>query len=239
MKRRRVTYRPGKAQGVFGVIWGGIFVLIGLAMVVPVFGPFGILWTLAALGITVMNGLHAFGKKYVGPEIRIEDEEDGGWVLDSAAEHLERIREKRLPVEKINVYNHMAVFLRWCMEQDLMSLEFLERCWDAVEEFRADPPGTDLRPLIRDVLGGQLFSALFDEEGEAFARYYYNPSRGGDGPSFARDLGACALQRFGLARDPSGTFRDAYLFLPFDEDYYQAMARILERRFQDWQDQGR
>ena len=77
MKRRRVTYRPGKAQGVFGVIWGGIFVLIGLAVVVPVFGPFGILWTLAALGITVMNGLHAFGKKYMGPEIRIEDEEDG------------------------------------------------------------------------------------------------------------------------------------------------------------------
>ena len=168
-----------------------------------------------------------------------EDEEGGGWVLDSAAEHLERIREKRLPVEKINAYNHMAVYLRWCMEQDLMSLEFLERCWDAVEEFRADPPGTDLRPLIRDVLGGQLFSALFDEEGEAFARYYYNPSSGGDGPSFARDLGACALQRFGLAQDPSGTFRDAYLFLPFDEDYYQAMARILERRFQDWQDQGR
>ena len=78
MRRRRVTYRPSKAQGAFGVVWGGIFVLIGLFVVIPTFGPFGILWTLAAIGITVMNGLHAFGKTYVGPEIRIEDEEGSG-----------------------------------------------------------------------------------------------------------------------------------------------------------------
>lgn len=75
MRRRRVTYRPSKAQGAFGLVWGGIFVLIGLVVVIPLFGPFGILWTLAAVGITVMNGLHAFGKTYVGPEIHIEDEE--------------------------------------------------------------------------------------------------------------------------------------------------------------------
>ena len=72
--RKRVTYRPGKAQGAFGTIWGGIFVLIRLFVVIPTFGPFGIIWTLGALGITVINALHAFGKKYVGPEIRIEED---------------------------------------------------------------------------------------------------------------------------------------------------------------------
>ena len=81
MKRRRVTYRPSKAQGAFGMIWGGIFVLIGLVVVIPAVGPFGILWTLAAIAITVMNGLHAFGKTYMGPEIRIEDEEGTEEVL--------------------------------------------------------------------------------------------------------------------------------------------------------------
>ena len=35
--RKRVTYRPGKAQGAFGTIWGGIFVLIGLFVVIPTF----------------------------------------------------------------------------------------------------------------------------------------------------------------------------------------------------------
>lgn len=73
--RKRVTYRPSKAQGGFGVVWGAVFVLIGLFVVIPTFGPFGILWTLVAVGITVMNGYQAFGKKYAGPEISIEEDE--------------------------------------------------------------------------------------------------------------------------------------------------------------------
>lgn len=74
MRRRRVTYRPSKAQGAFGMVWGGVFVLIGLFVVIPTFGPFGILWTLAAVAITAMNGYQAFGKTYKGPEITIEEE---------------------------------------------------------------------------------------------------------------------------------------------------------------------
>ena len=62
MRRRRVTYRPSKAQGAFGVAVGAIFVVIGLVMVIPVFGLFGVLWTLVAVGITAMNAYQAFGK---------------------------------------------------------------------------------------------------------------------------------------------------------------------------------
>ena len=75
MARRRITYRPGKTQGAFGAVWGGIFVLIGLFVVIPAFGPFGILWTLGAAAITAMNVYQSFGKKYRGPEIHIEEEE--------------------------------------------------------------------------------------------------------------------------------------------------------------------
>ena len=161
---------------------------------------------------------------------------DGAWVLDDARGHLESIRDKHLPVDEINAYNHMAIYLRWCMEQDLMSLEFLERNWDVVEEFNADPAHTDLRPLIRDRLGGQLFSALFDEEGEAFAQSYY---REGSEPYYPGDVDAYALRYFGSERYHAEEFQDeAYLFVPFDETYYQAMTGILERRFQDWQSQG-
>lgn len=74
MRRHRVTYRPSKAQGAMGAVFGGIFILIGLFVVIPTFGPFGILWTLAAVAITVMNGYQAFGKGYVGPEINIEED---------------------------------------------------------------------------------------------------------------------------------------------------------------------
>ena len=72
--RRRVTYRPSKGQSIFGAVVGVIFILIGLFVVIPTFGPFGILWTLMAVGITGMNAYQAFGKKYVGPEIHIEEE---------------------------------------------------------------------------------------------------------------------------------------------------------------------
>lgn len=76
MRRRRVTYRPSKAQGAFGVVVGVVFVLIGLFMVIPIFGPFGILWTLIAVGITAMNAYQAFGKNYTGPQITIEEDEE-------------------------------------------------------------------------------------------------------------------------------------------------------------------
>ena len=174
----------------------------------------------------------------LGPEDWEEDagDADEAWVLDDVRGHLESIREKQLPVDEINAYNHLAIYLRWCMEQDLMSLEFLERCWDTVEAFNTDPVHTDLRPFIRDVLGGQLFSALFDEEGEAFAQSYY---REGGEPCYPGDVDAYALHYFGPERYHAGEFQDeAYLFIPFDEDYYQAMAKLLERRFQDWQDRG-
>ena len=100
--RRRVTYRPSKAQSVFAAVVGGIFVLIGLTMAIPVFGAFGVLWTLAAAGITGVNLYQAFGKTYAGPEIHIEDEErpdaapSGGLDAKSRLEQLESLRSAGL-----------------------------------------------------------------------------------------------------------------------------------------------
>ncbi len=95
MSKKRVTYRPGKTGGVFGIVWGGIFVVIGIAVAIPTFGAFGILWTLMALGITAYNAYCAFGKGYVGPEIQIEDdlEETGGKeAAGTAQSRLEELR---------------------------------------------------------------------------------------------------------------------------------------------------
>lgn len=74
--KKKITYRPGKAQGALSAAVGGVFVLIGLFVVIPTFGPFGLLWTLVAIIITAMSAYQAFGKGYAGPEIRIEDEEE-------------------------------------------------------------------------------------------------------------------------------------------------------------------
>ena len=75
MSRKRVRVKPGKAQSTVSFVVGLAFVLVGLVMVVPTFGPFGLLWTGMAVAITVINGLNAFGKKGV-PTMEIYSEEE-------------------------------------------------------------------------------------------------------------------------------------------------------------------
>ena len=162
-------------------------------------------------------------------------EEDFTGDMDDAAWHLESIREKGLPVDEINAYNHMAIYLRWCMEHDLMSVEFMERYWEQVQPFMADLSRADLRGFIRDQLNGQLFGALFNKEGAAFASYYYGEA---DSPYFPSDIDNYALAYFGSEQYYSDKFQEeAYLFIPFGEEYYQAMAKVIEKRFANWQGQ--
>ena len=161
------------------------------------------------------------------------DDFDG--EMDDASYHIESIEEKELPIDPINAYNHMAIYLRWCMEHDLMGEEFLAEYGEVVEKVKADSASVDLREFIRDELDGCLFSVLFNHQGRAFAGYYYGE---GDSPYYPADVDDNALCFFGPERYHSDEFQDeAYLFIPFDEDYYQAMAKVIEERFANWQGQ--
>ena len=142
--------------------------------------------------------------------------EDGGVMeMDCADWHLETIQEKNLPVDEINVYNHMAIYLRWCMEHDLMGEEFLAEYGEVVEKVKADPVGVDLREFIRDELDGQLVGPMFNKIGRAFASYYYGEP---DSPYFPSDIDDYAIGVIGQERNYSDEIQDeAYLFIPFDE----------------------
>ena len=156
--------------------------------------------------------------------------------MDDASYHLESIEEKELDIDPINTYNHMAIYLRWCMEHDLMGEDFLAEHGEVVKQVKTGPDSTDLRAFIRAELFGCLYSALFNQQGRAFAHYYYGEN---DAPYYPSDIDDYALQYFGPERYHSDEFRqEAYLFIPFDEDYYQAMAKIIEERFVNWQGQG-
>ena len=161
------------------------------------------------------------------------DDFDG--EMDDASYHIESIEEKELPIDPINAYNHMAIYLRWCMEHDLMGEDFLKEYSEVAKQVKADPASVDLREFIRDELDGCLFSVLFNQQGRAFAGYYYGE---GDSPYYPADVDDNALRFFGPERYHSDEFQDeAYLFIPFDEDYYQAMAKVIEERFENWQGQ--
>ena len=171
---------------------------------------------------------------YESDERELEDDDDS-IGMDDASYHIEGIEEKELPIASINAYNHMAIYLRWCMEHDLMSEKFLEEHGEVVNQVKTDSSNTDLRTFIREELFGCLFSALFNQKGRAFAHYYYGEN---DAPYYPADIDDYALKYFGPSRYHSNEFQqEAYLFIPFDEKYYQAMAKVIEKRFANWQGQ--
>lgn len=161
--------------------------------------------------------------------------DDDSIGMDDANYHLESIEEKELDIDPINAYNHMAIYLRWCIEHDLMDENFLTEHGEVVRQVKAALNSIDLRAFIREELFGCLYSALFNQQGRAFAHYYYGEN---DAPYYPGDIDNYALQYFGPERYHSNEFRqEAYLFIPFDEDYYQAMAKVIEKRFVNWQGQ--
>ena len=91
MARKNIRVRPGKAQSAMGFAVGIIFVLIGLIVVIPTFGLFGLLWTGIAVAITVVNGLNAFGKKGV-PTMEIYSEEEEEQEYHSPEERLQQLQ---------------------------------------------------------------------------------------------------------------------------------------------------
>ena len=102
-----------------------------------------------------------------------------------------------------------------------------------MEKIQKSPWDVDLREFVRDELHGLLLYPYFDEIGCAFARHYY-----GDGskPYFPSDIDSYAMEYFGEKRYHSNGFQDeAYLFVPFNEDYYQAISKVIEHRWEEWQ----
>ena len=152
-------------------------------------------------------------------------------VMDKAAWHLDSLRKKKLPVDELTAYNHLAIYLRYCIEHELMAEWFVRQYGETIRAVCEYPAETDLRPFLRDALHGVLRRGFFSVEGKAFAQYYYD----GEAPSFPSDIDNYALSYFGASRYHSNEFKqEAYLFVPFDENYYAAMARLIAQRWDAW-----
>lgn len=168
---------------------------------------------------------------------RAEDAADDILEMDNGIWHLAPLRKKKLPVDERNAFSHMTIYLRWCMEHDLMGAAFLEDYGSIVKQVKTNPGSVDLRVFLRDKLNGQLLSIIFNRTGRAFAAYYYGYTD--DPPHYPSDIDYYAVGVIGQKRNYSDEIQDeAYLFLPFDEEYYQAMTQIIDRRFAGWQRQG-
>ncbi len=160
------------------------------------------------------------------------EEELYAQIMDDAQWHLDVIREKNLNIDEICAYNHMAIYLRWCVENNLMSDLFLEKEKDIVDKVKSDPINADLRTYIKEKLGNLLILPYFNDEGIEFARYYYSYA---SVPYYPSDVDNYALEYFGEERYYCDEFDDeTYLFVQFDENYYQEIAKIIKQRYDAW-----
>ena len=73
---KKIHVRPGKAQSKAAFVVGIIFCLIGIFVVIPTFGLFGILWTAVAGWIAFVHYRNGFTDKQIDSKV-IEIDEDG------------------------------------------------------------------------------------------------------------------------------------------------------------------
>jgi hypothetical protein len=96
----RIGVRPSKAASLIGMLAGGIFVVLGLTVIVPIFGAFGVVWTCVAALITLFYAFNFFSAKGVstyeidvGSPNQVED-------LDAGLRKLAKLKEDGLISEE-------------------------------------------------------------------------------------------------------------------------------------------
>src|SRR6266851_2738954 len=96
----RVGLKPGKAASVLGMIVGGIFVLLGVTIVIPTFGAFGLLWTAVAAAMSLFYAYNFFSRS--GVSIYQMDIDSPGNVedLDGSLRKLAKLKEDGLITDK-------------------------------------------------------------------------------------------------------------------------------------------
>lgn len=158
--------------------------------------------------------------------------------IDDAKKHEEKIEELHLSADELTPYNHMAIYLRWCIEHNLMSQPFLFRHGDLVDRVKAED-SIDLREFIRDNedLHGGLSTILLNRVGTMFTKWYNWENRSTP-YAYIKDIQAYAMDYFkGRIWNSEDETDAAYLLLPWTEKYYHDMAALIDSRFKEWEDE--
>lgn len=156
-------------------------------------------------------------------------------IMDIGEEHSKKVPELKLPLEEITGFQHMAIYLRWAMEHDLMGELFMEDHAEIAHAVREGTYEGDLREFLRDELQGILRCDLFNKTGERFSLWYYGEDVD-ETHYYPSDVDQYALYYFGEEKYNCAAFKtEGYLFVPWTEDYYQAMAARIDDQFRRWQ----
>jgi hypothetical protein len=100
----RIRVKPSRFQATLGMVVGIVFIGIGLFVVIPTFGVFGIFWTLVAVAITVFSAINVFSQRGLAhSEIEVDKgtgSPEDELPFDERLRRLERLRDERLISEE-------------------------------------------------------------------------------------------------------------------------------------------
>lgn len=140
---------------------------------------------------------------------------------------------------ELAAFNHMAVLLRWLIENDLVNDNFTAKYPDEINTVKTAPDSIDLRLFIADKLIGALRCSFLKEEVVDFIQTYcFNDIEGGVKGEYYDALEDYAVEYFEENNIDTDEMCDLeFLFMKYTENYYQDLAKILDELYEEWSEE--
>ena len=185
-----------------------LFLAFLLALVFGVGFPKSLLWKLA-LPLFILSAALAFRTLWNRQPVAGQ----GPQVYDKAKYHYGGDFPKGLPRKQAFV--HTGMFVGWLIEHDMIAKDFLEETQGFKERKITGAK-------VYKAWDGCLTSDALTDEGNAFAKYYYDGADGEGGPYFD-DYGAALV----------GDLLSLY-HVEDTWDNYDTISRKIDQRYEDW-----
>lgn len=154
-----------------------------------------------------------------------------GRIVDQGFRHENKIKDMQLDAPELSGYNHLAVFLRWAAENDLLS-DMLREAIPDIDHIVRDKE-SDLRKLIANhpAFRGCLRSFHFKKEARRFVSRFYVFNREGY-PSCVDDYAEKVLgsEKYNCAEYKN----EGYLFAPYGEKYYKGLSKYITKEWKKY-----
>ena len=140
---------------------------------------------------------------------------------------------------ELAAFNHMAVLLRWLIENDLVNDNFTAKYPDEINTVKIAPDSIDLRLFIADKLIGALRCEILKEDAVDFIQSYcFNDIEGGVKGEYYDALEDYAVEYFEENNIDTDEMCDLeFLFMKYTENYYQDLAKILDELYEEWSEE--
>ena len=140
---------------------------------------------------------------------------------------------------ELAAFNHMAVLLRWLIENDLLNDSFKAKYSDEINTVKTAPESIDLRLFIADKLIGALRCSFIKEETVDFIySYCFNDIEGGEKGEYYDAVENYAVEYFEENNTDTDEMCDLeFLFMEYTEKYYQDISKILDELYKEWQEE--